>query len=141
MLTGIAVLASTVLIATGCGSDEASSEDTASTADTPAAQVATPASGDAAAQGEVIEVGAVAGQLKFDKTELEGKAGKVTFKFTNPDKIPHNLSIQQDGEVLGETALITEDTVELTVDLKAGEYDFICTPHESAGMVGTLSIT
>ena len=99
------------------------------------------AAGEQAALGTIVEIGAVRGQLKFDKQTLTAPEGKVTFRFTNPDAIAHNIAVRIDGEITAESPLITEDSVDLTVDLKKGEYEFVCTPHASAGMAGTLVIT
>ena len=87
-----------------------------------------------------MEIGAVKGQLEFDKQTLTAPEGKVTFRFTNPDVIAHNIAVRIDGEITDESPLITEDSVDLTVDLTKGEYEFVCTPHPSAGMTGTLVI-
>lgn len=81
-------------------------------------------------------------QLAFDKTELDAKAGKVTIDFDNPSAIPHNVVIEKDGDELAGFEPITEGEEELTADLEAGSYEFVCTVpgHEEAGMVGTLNV-
>jgi plastocyanin len=65
----------------------------------------------------------------------------VTFRFTNPDSLGHDFVIEKDGERIGGTELISNDSAEVTVTLEPGEYTYICTPHESAGMTGTLTVT
>jgi outer membrane protein assembly factor BamB/plastocyanin len=89
----------------------------------------------------VIEVGVVEGELRFDPSELTAQAGEVTFRFTNPDSLGHDFVIEKDGERIGGTELISNDSAEVTVTLEPGEYTYICTPHESAGMTGTLTVT
>lgn len=100
----------------------------------------TPAAGGDEEVGEVLELAAVPGELKFDKTELTAPAGKVTFRFDNPDTIAHNVAVRAGDETIAESDLITKDAVDLTVDLEPGTYEFVCTPHVSAGMKGTLTI-
>ncbi len=114
------------------GSATATTGDEGAATDAPA--------GEQAGLGTIVEVGAVSGQLKFDKQTLTAPAGKVTLRFTNPDPIAHNIAVRSDGQITAESPLITEDTVDLTVDLTRGEYEFVCTPHLSAGMTGTLVI-
>jgi plastocyanin len=81
------------------------------------------------------------GALKFDKTSLEAKAGKVTIAFDNPSQVPHAVEVEGKG-VEEETEVITDGSARLSVDLDAGEYKFYCPVgnHEQAGMVGTLTV-
>lgn len=142
------VLLATAMIAAGCGGDDESSDDT-DTATTTTQSTSEDTSGEDGASGETestgggteLDLGVEQGELKFDKTELTAPAGKVTIKFDNPDSIPHNVAVKDGEDVKGESELISKDTVELTVDLEPGEYEFYCTPHEGAGMKGTLTIT
>jgi plastocyanin len=90
-----------------------------------------------------LEVGADAGgALKFDKTELEGKAGSVTITMPNPSSVPHAIAVEGNG-VDEEGEVVQKDgTSTVTAELKAGEYEFYCPVpgHEEAGMKGTLTI-
>jgi plastocyanin len=95
--------------------------------------------GDAA--GDAIEVGVAEGQLRFDPSTLAAEAGTATFRFTNTESTPHDFVIERDDEQLAGTDLITNDSAEITVELQPGEYTFLCTPHESAGMTGTLTVS
>jgi plastocyanin len=81
------------------------------------------------------------GALKFDKTSLEAKPGKVTIAFDNPSSVPHAVEVEGKG-VEEETDVITDSSANLSVDLQAGEYKFYCPVgnHEQAGMVGTLTV-
>ena len=88
-----------------------------------------------------IEVGVVDGELRFDPSELTADAGNVTFRFDNTQSTPHDFVIEKDGERLAGTELISNDSAEISVELEPGEYTFICTPHESAGMTGTLTVS
>jgi hypothetical protein len=64
----------------------------------------------------------------------------VTFRFNNTEATPHDFVIRKDGERIGGTDLISDESAEVTVTLAAGQYTFVCTPHESAGMTGTLTV-
>ena len=85
------------------------------------------------------------GQLKFTKSSLAAKAGKVTIKFTNASQLPHNFTIQQgtSGAQVGATPTFSGGgTKTLTVTLKPGTYTFFCSVdgHRAAGMQGTLTV-
>ncbi|HEX5984330.1 MAG TPA: plastocyanin/azurin family copper-binding protein [Solirubrobacterales bacterium] len=81
-------------------------------------------------------------EIAFDKTELSAKAGKVTIDFDNPSAIPHNVVIEQEGEEIAGTPVITESKASVSADLEPGSYAFVCTVpgHEEAGMAGTLTV-
>jgi plastocyanin len=107
-------------------------------------------SGDTASQspeaskgGEEVDVTIKEGELRFSTDTLAAKAGKVTFKFTNPDSIAHDFQIEdKDGTNLGGTKLISSgDSDQFTIDIPAGTYTYYCTPHRSAGMKGTLTVS
>jgi plastocyanin len=84
------------------------------------------------------------GQLKYDKTSLSAKSGKVTFTFTNSSSVPHNFTIQQgtSGAVVGATPTFAGGNKTLSVKLKPGTYTFFCSVpgHRQAGMQGTLTV-
>ncbi len=134
-LTILLVLAT--LAVAGCGGDDEEPTSGGSTA-TPEATATEAASGG----GEELALAADAGALKFDKTELSAKAGKVTITMDNPSDIPHNVEIEGNGvEVKGETVGKGEQSI-ATGDLKAGTYDFYCAVgnHRGAGMEGKLTV-
>ena len=81
------------------------------------------------------------GALKFDKTALTAKAGKVTITMDNPSDVPHNVAIDADGATAGDTVGKGEKS-EASADLKAGEYKFYCAVgnHRAEGMEGTLTV-
>lgn len=88
-----------------------------------------------------IEIGVIEGENQFDTDELTVESGTVTFRFANTETMGHNFAIRIDGEVTDRTAIISDDVVELTVELEPGEYEFICEPHVNLGMSGTLIVT
>jgi outer membrane protein assembly factor BamB/plastocyanin len=93
------------------------------------------------AAGDVIEVGVVEGALRFDPSELSADAGEVTFRFDNTEAMPHDFVITKEGERIGGTELVSNESAELTIELEPGQYTYICTPHEAAGMTGTLTVS
>lgn len=82
------------------------------------------------------------GALKFDKSSLTAKAGKVTIVMDNPSDLPHAVEIEGGGvEVAGDTVM-KGGVSKASTDLKAGEYEFYCPVgnHQDAGMEGTLTV-
>ena len=123
-LTLIAAIA--VLAFAGCGGDDEE-----------------PASGGGASSGggEKLAISADPSALKFDKSDLTAKAGKVTITMANPSDTPHNVVIDADGATAGKTVGKGEDSV-ASADLKAGEYTFYCAVgnHRAEGMEGKLTV-
>ena len=92
--------------------------------------------------GEKLTLAADASAIKFDKTELTAKPGKVTITMDNPSDIPHAVSIEGSGvDVNGKTVTKGGKSV-ATADLEAGIYDFYCPVgnHRAAGMEGKLTV-
>ena len=82
------------------------------------------------------------GALKFDKSSLTAKAGKVTIVMDNPSDLPHAVEIEGNGvEFTGET-VEKGGVSKASGDLKAGKYEFYCPvdSHKQAGMEGTLTV-
>ena len=82
------------------------------------------------------------GALKFDKSSLTAKAGKVTVVMDNPSSLPHAVEIEGNGvEFKGET-VEKGGVSKASGDLKAGKYEFYCPvdSHKQAGMEGTLTV-
>ena len=82
------------------------------------------------------------GALKFDKTSLSAKPGKVSIVLDNPSSVPHAIEVEGNGvEEEGET--VTDGGVsKVSADLKAGTYEYYCPVgnHEAEGMKGTLTV-
>jgi plastocyanin len=128
-----------MLAVAGCGGDDEKSTSGSSDSETPTATATEAASGGG---GENIAIAADPGALKFDKTELTAKAGKVTITMDNPSDIPHAVEIEGNGvEEEGKTVGKGEKSI-ATADLKAGTYDFYCPVgnHRGAGMEGKLTV-
>ena len=110
----LALAATAVLALAGCGS---SSSKSTSSESTPAAPAATqtssgtssaPATGGGGATSQLSLGTNPEGQLKFDKSTLSAKAGKVSIAYTNDSPIEHNLTIESSsGSKLGATPTFT----------------------------------
>ena len=127
MTRTIATLAAILALAlAGCGGDDESSSG----------------GGGGGGGGETLQLAAPEdGSLKFDKSELEAKAGTVTIDFDNPSSVEHAVEIEGNGvEEASDT--ITDSKTSVTADLKPGTYEFYCpvTGHKEAGMKGTLTV-
>ena len=148
----IVALASAILALglSACGGSSSSSSATSSATSTPATSTTSAASSaTTSAKGGAGSALAVAadpsGQLKYTKSTLSAKAGKVTIQFTNGSPLAHNLTIQQgtSGAIIGALPTFQGGSKTLTVNLKAGTYTYFCTVpgHRMAGMQGTLTVS
>jgi len=83
------------------------------------------------------------GQLKYDKTALTAKAGKVAIAFTNMSPLAHNVTIASaSGSIVGATPTFQGGSKTVALNLKPGTYTFYCSVpgHRAAGMEGTLTV-
>ena len=137
-MTLLAVTA--VLALAGCGgSDEKSTSSSSSKAtSTPEATQAASSGGG----GETLKLAADKSALKFDKSSLTAKAGKVTLEMENPSQIPHAVAIKGNGVDVDGKTIGNGETSTASADLKPGTYTFYCPVpgHEAAGMKGTLTV-
>ena len=140
-LSLIALLCAFAIPIAGCGGDDdddgasgGGGGNTSTSADTGAAS---------GGGGETLEIAAdPGGALKFDKSSLTAKAGKVTIVMDNPSNLPHAVEIEGNGvEEEGET-VEKGGVSKASADLEAGEYEFYCPVdgHKQAGMEGTLTV-
>jgi uncharacterized cupredoxin-like copper-binding protein len=151
LLTLMAMLSTTALIAAGCGggSDNSSSNSSGSSGNnsnaTDTSSSTTTTSSAASGGGAASKVALAtdpSGALKFDKTQLSAKAGKVTIDLTNSSQTPHAVAVEGNG-VDKDGKTVTGGSTSLTVDLKPGKYEFYCPVpgHKQAGMKGTLTVS
>lgn len=98
--------------------------------------------GEGAAGGALALKADEGGQLKFDKTSLSAKAGRVKIDFDNPAKQPHNVALELNGKEVAATDTVTASKASLTTTLKPGTYTFYCSVagHRDLGMKGTLTV-
>ena len=135
-----AALAACALGVGACGGDD--SNGGGSGDDTDGTSTGNGGGKQAAGGAAMIELAAdPSGALKFDKSSLTAKPGKVTIAFDNPAQIPHAVDVEGGGVEKG-TDTITESSAQLTVNLKAGKYEYYCPVgnHRQAGMEGTLTV-
>ena len=124
-----------------CGGDDEESSGSAATPE------ATPTETAAslpvvAAEARRSRCGPGDGSLKFDQTSSwDAKAGEVKIDFDNPSSVPHAVEVEGNG-VEKETEVVTKGKSSVSVDLKAGTYEFYCPvgKHKQAGMEGTLTV-
>jgi uncharacterized cupredoxin-like copper-binding protein len=140
----VALLAATALIAAGCGGDDDNGSDNSSNSSGAQGNTTdnTQSSGGGGGAASTVKLTAdPGGALKFDKTKLTAKAGKVTVVMDNPSSTPHAVEVEGNG-VEEETKTLTDGTAKVTVDLKPGKYEFYCPVdgHKEAGMEGTLTV-
>jgi plastocyanin len=130
------MLAVAALALAACGGDDG--EEPRATSP-PADTTAEPPAGAATA----VQIAAdPSGALKYETTALTAKAGKVRFEFANDAPVGHDFVIEQDGEKVAGTDVITESSTTLDTELEAGEYAFYCSVagHREAGMEGKLTV-
>ncbi len=105
---------------------------------------AAPATGSSSGAAETISLEAnPEGQLKYNKTSLTAKAGKVSIAFTNSAPVEHNVTIESaSGEPVGGTPTFKGGSKTVSLNLKPGTYKFFCSVpgHRMAGMEGTLTV-
>jgi plastocyanin len=143
------IVLSAMLLAIGlaaCGGSSSSKSTSSSAASSPSTSTSASSSSGGGGGGSTLsEAADPSGQLKFTKSSLAAKAGKVTITFTNMASLGHNMTIQQgsSGPVVGATPTFQGGSKTLTVNLKPGTYTFFCSVpgHRQAGMVGTLKVT
>lgn len=142
LLSLTALLCSLAIVAAGCGGDDnsSSSSSSGSGSDTSTTEQSSGGGGGAA---QTLKISAdPGGALKFDKSSLTAKAGKVTIVMDNPSSLPHAVEIEGNGvEEAGDT-VEKGGVSKATATVKAGTYDFYCPVdgHRAAGMEGKLTV-
>ena len=93
-----------------------------------------------AAPNTTYKLSADKSKLKFNKSTIRAKAGKVTLSMSNPSSLAHNVGIK--GKGTGKT-VNKGGTSTFSVRLKKGTYTFYCSvdSHEKAGMKGKLIVS
>jgi plastocyanin len=136
--------AALVLALAGCGDDD---EESSAPADTNTGTGATPAPATAEGNGggkpTTLKISADAGgDLAFDKTSLEAKAGEVTITMDNPSNLPHGVGIEGNGVDAAGQVVDKGGVSEATATLKAGTYEYYCPVpgHTEGGMKGELTV-
>ena len=138
----IALLCAFAIPVAGCGGDDDDNGGGGSGAATTTESSGGGASSGGGGGGETLKLAAdPGGALKFDKSSLTAKAGKVTIVMTNDSSIPHAVEVEGNG-VEVKTNTVTGDTAQVSTKLKPGKYEFYCPVdgHKAAGMKGTLTV-
>jgi len=140
----ITLLAVTAVLAlAGCGgSDEKSSGSSSSSSSSNSSDSSGGGGGGESGGGETLKLAADKSALKFDKSSLTAKAGKVTLEMANPSQLPHAVAIKGNGVDVDGKTVGNGETSTASTDLKPGTYTFYCPVpgHEAAGMKGTLTV-
>lgn len=146
-LSLIALLCAFAIPVAGCGDDDDSSGGGGGggSETTGGASTTEDSGGDAASGGggETLKIAAdPSGALKFDKSSLTARAGKVTIVMDNPSDLPHAVGIEGNGVGAEGETVMKGGVSKATADVKPGEYEFYCpvAGHEQAGMKGTLTV-
>jgi uncharacterized cupredoxin-like copper-binding protein len=105
-----------------------------------------PASTPSAGKGQVIHLSAdPGGALRFTRSSLTAKPGKVTLVMKNPSSagMDHGISIEGNGVDADGPTVSAGSTSTVTATLKKGKYTYYCPVpgHRQAGMVGTLTVS
>ena len=134
---GVLVLALSAVAGCGGGSKKNNASTTATTSNT---QTTTTPSGGG---GSKLKISAdPSGALKFTKSKLTAKAGKVTVTMDNPSPVQHAVSIEGNGVDASGNTVSKGGVSTVSANLKPGKYTFYCPvdAHRQAGMQGTLSV-
>lgn len=136
----VAALAPLSLAACGDDDEEPTAGGETTTEDTSGGS----ASGGSGGSGGSVAITAAAdGSFAYEEESVSAEAGDVTIDFDNPAALGHDVRVEgPDGDDLGGTEIIAEDTATATVPLDAGDYTFYCSVagHRAGGMEGSLTV-
>jgi plastocyanin len=140
----ILLLGALAIPVAGCGGDDDSGGSSSGSAAKTNTSSGGGASGGGGGGGQVLKLAAdPGGALKFDKTSLSAKAGKVTIVMTNSSSVPHAVELEGGGiEKKGTVVTGGGSVSRVTANLKPGKYEFYCPVdgHKAAGMKGELTV-
>jgi uncharacterized cupredoxin-like copper-binding protein len=141
LLSLIALLCSLAIVAAGCGGDDNSSSSSSSSDTSTTEQSSGGGGGGGAAQTLKLSADP-SGALKFDKSSLTAKAGKVTIVLDNPSSLPHAVEIEGNGVEEKSGTIGEGETTKVAATVKPGKYEYYCPVdgHKAAGMTGELTV-
>jgi plastocyanin len=147
-LSILAVLCALALVGVGCGGDDdsdggSSGNGNGGGAGAYGAGGASDTGGGGGGRAQTLKLSAdPGGALKFDKSTLTAKAGKVTIVLDNPSSLPHAVEVEGNGIDEESDTIGKGETTKVTATVKAGEYEYYCPVdgHKAAGMEGTLTV-
>jgi plastocyanin len=137
-----ALLCALVIAAAGCGGDD---DDNSSDSGSSNKQSSGSSGGGGGGGGkaQTLKLSADAGgALRFDKSSLTAKAGKLTIVLDNPSSLPHAVEVEGNGVEKESGTIGKGETTKVTVDVKAGKYEYYCPVdgHKAGGMTGELTV-
>jgi plastocyanin len=140
--TLIALFCALAIAAAGCGGDDDNGGSSSANTQT---KESSGGGGTSGGGGKVQTLKLTAdpgGALKFDKSSLSAKPGKVEIVMDNPSSLPHAVELEGQGvEVAGDTVQ-KGGVSKAAATVKAGKYEYYCPVdgHRAAGMEGTLTV-
>jgi len=139
------ILTATAFALAGCGGGgggEATPTSSPKSPPTASPQPTPTTSAKSGAASSILSLQANASQLKFDKSTLSAKPGKVKIEMKNPSALQHNVALEGNGVGVAGKVVGQGGTSKVTATLKAGTYTFYCSvdSHRQAGMEGTLTV-
>jgi plastocyanin len=141
-----ALLCAIAIAAAGCGGNDNNDNGSAgSSADTKTSGSGGGASdtGGGGGKAQTLKLSAdPGGALKFDKSSLTAKPGKIVIVMDNPSSLPHAVEVEGQGvEAKGDT-VGNGGVSKASATVKAGKYEYYCPVdgHRAAGMEGTLTV-
>jgi plastocyanin len=135
-----ALLCAFGIAAAGCGGDD---DDDGGSSGGSANTKTTENTGGGGGSAQTLKLSAdPGGALKFDKSTLTAKPGKATVVLDNPSSLPHAVEVEGNGLEEETDTIGKGETAKVTVELKAGKYEYYCPVdgHKAAGMKGTLTV-
>ena len=91
------------------------------------------------ASAEVVVISVDSTSLRFTPSEVTITEGDEVRFFWSGQALPHNAVADNGYFSTGDPEREVDHTVEFPVGTN-GTYDFVCEPHESVGMVGTITV-
>lgn len=142
-LTLTALVCALAIAAVGCGDDD--DDDGGSGNGSASTQTSQNAEGGGGGGGKAQTLKLSAdpgGALKFDKSSLTAKAGKLTIVLDNPSSLPHAVEVEGNGIEEESDTIGKGETTKVTATVKPGKYEYYCPVdgHKAAGMTGTLTV-
>jgi plastocyanin len=133
-ILAVVAIAATFGLAAGCGGDDDDDDDTAAPEATTTEEEAAGGGGGGASTVGMTE-------YAFDPSDLTASQGD-TITATNDGELPHNYTIEANGDEVTSGDVDPGSSGELTVDVDPGDYDVICTipGHAEQGMTGTITV-
>jgi len=92
-----------------------------------------------AAETYTVKMGSDKGALVFEPSTVSIKVGD-TVKWINNKAFPHNIVFKDQPEYTHKKLLQKPKASVESTFTNAGEYNYFCTPHRGAGMVGKVIV-